>query len=125
MTFLRRLFVSAPCALVLWLAVQPLLAQAPEPSKGVKFATLSEADAKEWLTYLASDALQGRRVFTEGYGLAASYIAERLRSWGVKPIGDDGTYFQSVKYKSYRVTRNSSVTVTVGTETRTFKHGDH
>jgi hypothetical protein len=80
---------------------------------------------KEWLTYLASDALQGRASFTEGYGLAASFVAEKLRSFGVRPLGDNGTYFQEVARRGYRVTRNSSVTVDVNGQSRTFKHGDH
>jgi Peptidase family M28 len=102
-----------------------LIAQAPEPSRA-RYAPISQADLKEWLTYLASDTLQGRQVFSEGYGLAAAYIAERLRSWGVKPGGDDGTYFENVRLRGYRVTRNSSVTVTAANgEARTFKHGDH
>ena len=50
-----------------------------------------QADLKEWLTYLASDQLQGRPTYTEGLGLAASYIAEHLKAWGVKPAGDDGS----------------------------------
>ena len=47
-------------------------------------------------------------------------------SWGVKPLGDAGTYFESVRVRGYKVTRNSSVTVVApnGTST-TFKHGDH
>ena len=101
-----------------------LMAQAPAPAN-VKFATIREADMREWLGYLASDALQGRQIYTEGYGLAAAYIADHLRQWGVKPMGDDGTYFQSVKMRGYRVTRNSSVTVDVNGQSRTFKHGDH
>ena len=72
-----------------------------------KLAAIAQADMKEWLTYLSSDALQGRQVYTEGYGLAASYVAEHLKSWGVKPMGDAG-YFQTVKLRSYRVTRNSA-----------------
>ena len=40
-------------------------------------------------------------------------------------MGDDGTYFQSVKNRGYRITRNSSVTVEVNGKSRTFKHGDH
>lgn len=106
-------------------ASQPwgLLAQAPAPSN-VKFATINESEMKQWLTYLASDALQGRDAFTEGYGLAAAYVAEQLRAAGVKPIGPEG-YFQSVKQRGYRVTRNSSITVEAGGQTRTFKHGDH
>ena len=111
-------------AALLW---QPwtLIAQAPEPAKA-KYAQINQAELKEWLSYLASDTLQGRQVFTEGYGLASAYIAERLRSWGVKPGGDDGTYFENVKLRGYRVTRNSSVTVTAANgQARTFKHGDH
>jgi hypothetical protein len=102
-----------------------LLAQAPAPATGVRYAQVAESDLREWLTYLASDELQGRQVFTEGYGRATQYIAERLKGFGVKPLGDNGTYFQSVKLKAYRVTRNSTVTVDVNGTSRSFKHGDH
>jgi Peptidase family M28 len=111
-------------AALLW---QPwtLIAQAPEPAKA-KYAQINQADLKEWLSYLASDTLQGRQVFSEGYGLAAGYIAEHLRAWGVKPAGDDGTYFENVRLRGYRVARSSSVTVTPANgQSRTFKHGDH
>ena len=63
-----------------------LLAQGLAPAN-VKLAAISQNDMKEWLTYLASDALQGRQVYTEGYGLAAAYVADHLKSWGVKPDG--------------------------------------
>jgi hypothetical protein len=102
-----------------------LVAQAPEPAKGVKYAQISPADMKEWLTYLASDELQGRQIFTEGYGLAAAYVADRLKEWKVKPLGADGTYFQPVKLNGYKSTRNSSITITASGESKTFKHGDH
>jgi hypothetical protein len=124
----RSIQVSAIAAIVLSLCVtQPwrLFAQAPEPAKGVKYAQVSPSDMKEWLTYLSSDELQGRQVFTEGYGLAAAYVADHLKTWGVKPLGDDGTYFESVKLKGYRVTRNSTVGLMVNGDTKTFKHGDH
>jgi hypothetical protein len=107
------------------LAPWALVAQSPAPSTGVKFAQVNPAEMKDLLTYLASDALQGRQAYTEGYGLAAAFVAERLRAWGVKPMGDEGTYFQTVRNRGYRVTRNSSVTVEVRGETRTFRHGDH
>jgi hypothetical protein len=102
-----------------------LLAQAPTPAAGVKFATVSESDMKTFLAYLASDELLGRDAYSEGYGLAAAYVADHLRQWGLKPLGDNGTYFQAVKNRGYRVTRNSAVTVTANGQTRTFKHGDH
>jgi peptidase M28-like protein len=100
-----------------------IFAQGPAPAS-VKFASISQSDLKEFLSYLASDALQGRQVYTEGYGLAVSYVAEHLRTWGLKPMGDAG-YFQTVKQRAYRITRNSSITVDVNGQSRTFKHGDH
>ncbi|HEX9366622.1 MAG TPA: M28 family peptidase [Vicinamibacterales bacterium] len=97
------------------------LAQVRKPA-GV--SAITPADMKEWLSYIASDQLQGRQVFTEGLGLAGSYIADHLKAWGVKPDGDDGSYFQVVKVLGVNVKRNSSVTVTVNGQTRTFKDGE-
>jgi hypothetical protein len=110
---------------VAWGQPWRLLAQAPAPAAGVRYSQVSESDLREWLSYLASDELQGRQVFTEGYGRATQYIAERLGTWGVKPLGTNGTYFQPVKLRGYRVTRNSTVTLDVNGQSQTFKHGDH
>jgi hypothetical protein len=106
-------------------ATQPwtLVAQGPEPAR-VRYAQISEADLRVWLGDLASDAFQGRQSFSEGYGMAAAYVAEQLKRHGVKPMGDGGSYFQIVARKGYRVTRNSSVTLEVNGQTRSFKHGE-
>jgi hypothetical protein len=118
-------------ALALVLSV-PVLAQSsavPVPMDvPVSHATLpdfSEQDLREWLTQLSSDTFQGREVFTEGYGMAASYVADHLRDWGVTPLGDDGTYFQVVKERTYQVTRHSSVTIEANGRSRTFADGEH
>lgn len=87
-------------------------------------SSISATDLKQWLTYLASDELQGRALFTEGLGLAAGYIQAHLQQWGVKPAGDAGTYLQVVKVESVKTASRSSVTVQVGRESRTFKDGE-
>ena len=79
---------------------------------------------RTWLTYIASDTLQGRQVYSEGYGLAGAYIADHLKAWGVQPAGDSGTYFQSVTVSGMRTRSNSSVTVTANGQTRIFKDGE-
>lgn len=112
--------ISALCALVLLL--QTAGAAQMRPPTGV--SAITAADMKEWLTYLASDQLQGRAVYSEGLGLAAAYIADHLEAWGVKPAGDDGTYFQVVKVNGVNVERNSTVSVTVNGQTKTFKDGE-
>ncbi|HST20179.1 MAG TPA: M28 family peptidase, partial [Blastocatellia bacterium] len=79
-------------------------------------------ELKEWLSYLASDEFEGRSTYTEGLGLAAGYIAGQLKAWGVKPGGPNGSYFQRVSVLGVKSTNNSTVTVEVNGQTRTFKN---
>ncbi|MEO8364681.1 MAG: M28 family metallopeptidase [Pseudoxanthomonas sp.] len=51
-----------------------------------------EADVR----YLADDKLEGRDTGTRGYDLAAEYVARRYTELGLKPAGDDNSYFQRV-----------------------------
>ena len=99
-----------------------LLSARPHAQRGA--TAITESDLKTWLTYLASDELQGRRTYTEGLGLAAGYIASHLQQWGVKPAGDDGTYLQVVKVQGVKVNSKASITVDVNGQTRTFKDGE-
>jgi hypothetical protein len=85
---------------------------------------ITPEDLKEWLTYLASDELEGRNTYTEGLGLAAAYIAEHLRSWNVKPGGPGGSYFQRVAVLGIKSDNNSTTTVQANGQTRTFKNKD-
>ena len=57
-----------------------------------------EADVR----YLADDLLEGREAGTRGYDLAARYVAERYRAIGLKPGGEEGTYYQSVPLRAIR-----------------------
>jgi hypothetical protein len=117
--------VRLTLALAACLALGQIQAQVPAPAGGGTFPVISEQDLETWLSFLASDELAGRQVFTEGYGIAAQYIAERLREFGVKPLGDGGSYFQIVKLQSYDVTRRSFVTIEARGRSRTFQDGDH
>ena len=82
------------------------------PATPMNGAAFAEADLRGWLTYLASDELQGRQTYTEGLGLAGAFIARNLEQWGVMPAGDSGTFFQTVRVLGMRTRSNSSVTVT-------------
>jgi hypothetical protein len=108
---------AACFALVIIGAAVTLRAAAGSPS-------ITVPELRRWLTYLASDELQGRQIYTEGQGLAAGYILSHLQEWGVKPGGDGGTYLQTVRVLGVKVTSRSTVTVQVGDERRTFTDGD-
>ena len=47
------------------------------------------------VTELVSEKYAGRLTGTAGYDAAAEWVAGLMRSWGLKPGGDDGTFFQS------------------------------
>ena len=80
-------------------------------------------DLEEWLSYIASDELQGRATYSAGLDLAAAYIGNNLRAWGVKPAGDNHSFLQTVRILGVKTTSRSSVTVTVAGETRTYQDG--
>jgi len=46
---------------------------------------------------LASEEFEGRGIGTEGLAKAAAYIADELKKAGVKPGGDNGSYFQELR----------------------------
>jgi hypothetical protein len=102
-----------------------LLTTAPTAQQAAKggLNSIQQDSLKEWLTYISSDELQGRATYSEGLGLAAGYISAHLAQWGVKPVGDDGTYLQVVKVLGVRSTSRASVTVDVNGQSRTFNDG--
>ena len=48
--------------------------------------------------YLSDDSLQGRGTGQKGGDMAAGWIAEQFKSYGLAPAGDAGTYFQDVRF---------------------------
>ena len=45
---------------------------------------------------LSNDSMEGRDTGTEAYERAANYVADQFKAAGLKPAGDNGTYFQRV-----------------------------
>ena len=62
--------------------------------------------------YLASDELEGRGVGTNGEKLATNYLASQLQTEGLKPAGDNGTYFQRVPRVGATTDHSATLTVT-------------
>jgi Zn-dependent M28 family amino/carboxypeptidase len=51
---------------------------------------------REFVKYLSSDALEGRGTGQKGGDAAADWIAKQFESFGLKPGGEGGTFFQEV-----------------------------
>jgi hypothetical protein len=59
--------------------------------------TISADALRGRLSFLASDALEGRDTPSHGLDIAAEYIASEFRRAGLEPVGDDG-YFQNAPF---------------------------
>src|SRR6266516_7857518 len=59
-------------------------------------AAITAADLKTRLYIFADDSMQGRLLATAGNVKAVEYIGNEVRQLGLIPMGDNGTYFQSV-----------------------------
>jgi hypothetical protein len=51
---------------------------------------------RDYLYFVASDEMEGRDTPSRGLDLTAKYIALNLKRWGLKPAGDNGTFFQKM-----------------------------
>jgi hypothetical protein len=67
---------------------------------------------KSNLEFLASDLLEGRETGTRGIRLASSFIVSELKKYGIKPFGDDGSYFQNFNLLSIKYDEKSKITLT-------------
>lgn len=69
---------------------------APAPTAAARTAAeqITAAQLKAYLDFIASDDLEGRDTPSRGLDIAAKFIAANLARWGLKPVGDGGTFFQ-------------------------------
>jgi len=81
---------------------------------------ITTAQLKDYLTFIASDELEGRDTPSLGLDIAAKFLAANMARWGVKPAGDSGTYFQ--RFALLKSTVDSAQT-TVEINGQRYKYG--
>jgi hypothetical protein len=70
-----------------------------------------EALGKIWwahVRYLADDSMKGRLTGSAEYLRAAAYVVDKFKSYGLKPAGVNGSYYQPVKFDVQRVIADKS-----------------
>ena len=79
---------------------------------------------KAHVTFLADDLLEGREAGTRGHEIAAKYIAAQFELFGLKPGGDDGTYFKKVDLLESALTATApALSITTPAGPKAFKQG--
>jgi len=64
--------------------------------------TIAASQLRDYLTFIASDEMEGRDTPSRGLDTAAKFLAMNLARWGFKPAGDDGTFFQRLELRRDR-----------------------
>ena len=78
------------------------------------------------MNLLASDLLAGRDTGSIGHDFAALYIASELQKYGVKPAGNDNSYYQNIPFKQSVVEPDSpKLSVSNGQDTVDFPYLDN
>jgi hypothetical protein len=68
-------------------------------------AVITAAAVEQHIAFLASDELRGRDTPSPGLEEAARYLSGQLRSHGLRPAGDDGTFIQRYPFEQVRLDR--------------------
>lgn len=69
-------------------------------------AGIADPDTRAWwkiAEVLSSDAMEGRDIGSPGYDRAADVVVARFKAAGLKPAGDNGTYFQTFPVHEVKV----------------------
>lgn len=66
----------------------------PASQRGVD--AISATQLKDYLSFIASDEMEGRDTPSRGLDTAAKFLAMNLSRWGLRPAGDEGSYFQKI-----------------------------
>src|SRR5205085_11647585 len=104
---LKTLKLYSPIVLAaLSLALPTTLAQRPAARSSAHISAvvikargvdaITAAQLRSYLTFIASDEMEGRDTPSRGLDTTAKFIAMNLGRWGFKPMGDDGTFFQKI-----------------------------
>jgi Zn-dependent M28 family amino/carboxypeptidase len=91
------------------LVAAPIFAQAPiPPAVKAAEASIDAEKIRAHVRFLADDLLEGRGPGVRGGDLAAHYIATQFALAGLRPAGDNGTYFQQIAFFGMTVKRDAT-----------------
>src|SRR5689334_24902150 len=65
--------------------------------------TIAANQMRDYLTFIASDEMEGRDTPSRGLNTTAKFLALNLSRWGFKPAGDNGTFLQRIELTRNRV----------------------
>lgn len=87
-------------------------------------SSFDEKKLRERIKHLSSDEMEGRGPETNGAKLATKYIADELKTIGVKGAMSDGSYYQNVPLYAVKTDPSTVLTVSGNGKNETLKFAD-
>lgn len=125
MTLSRTVMMSA--ALASLTAPAGLLAQAATETSEQALPLdprFSPDRIKADVSFLSDDLLEGRALGSTGYEIAARFVGQQFAAMGLKPMGDDGSWYQRITFqKTMRTDAPAGIELTGASGAQRFVHG--
>jgi Zn-dependent M28 family amino/carboxypeptidase len=87
----------------MFLAIRLLAASNGLPSAGQQsMNSIDPEHIRATVKYLSDDSLQGRGTGQKGGDMAADWIGDQFKAYGLEPAGDNSSFFQDVKFYGIR-----------------------
>ena len=82
---------------------------------------ITAAQLKDYLYFIAADEMEGRDAPSKGLDITANFLAMMAARFGLKPVGENGTYFQTI---NVRIDSTDGEKTRLSMKGRSFKYGD-
>jgi Zn-dependent M28 family amino/carboxypeptidase len=80
----------------------------PTDTRTVAIESVSGTEVRAHMELLGADDMYGREAGTQDYDRAAAYVADQFRLSGLLPMGNEGSYFQSIEFFETRLETDSA-----------------
>ncbi len=98
----KKISVGLLALAVVWVLMKAHGVRAEGDAAEAAMATIRPEAIRADMRFLADDLLEGRGTATRGHEIAAKFMAAQFEALGLEPAGENGTYFQSVPFRSGR-----------------------
>jgi hypothetical protein len=100
-----------------------LRSQTVDKNCQIGYGSIKESELIKNLSVLTDDSLEGRETGYPGQRKAANFIADNFRGLGLKPVGDNKTYFQNFNVEITQVDRETKIITDIRGVKKIFKWG--
>jgi hypothetical protein len=121
---MRHIFLLPLLLMSGWLAFGQPIPPIP-PDARTAMEELRKEPFRAHMAFLADDLLEGRGTGKRGHEIAARYVAAQFEAMGLKPAGQNGTYYQRVPFREITVDPDKcAITITENSSASQLKWAD-